>query len=103
MPLKKAYELFFCKQFFSKGRYYKCGCKNINPELAKQFLYRIREAKSYIAIFPQGFPVKYKEVRTLLLKQFPYHIHYLVNDVQKQIIILAIVHAYKNPQDNSTR
>jgi len=42
--------------------------KNINPELAKQFLFRIREAKAYIARSPVGFQIKYKEVRTLLLK-----------------------------------
>lgn len=77
--------------------------KNINPELAKQFIFRIREAKSYLAHFPFGFQVKYKEVRTLLLKQFPYHIHYLVDDIQKRIIILAIIHAYKNPEDFSER
>jgi hypothetical protein len=52
--------------------------KNINPELAKQFLYRIREAKEYILLVPFGFQIKYKEVRTLLLKQFPYHIHYII-------------------------
>jgi len=46
-----------------------------------------------------GFQVKYKEVRTLLLKQLPYHIHYFIVDTQKQIIILAIIHAYKNPKD----
>ncbi len=77
--------------------------RNINPELAKQFLFRIREAKTYIALYPQGFQVKYKEVRTLLLKQFPYHIHYLIDDERKQIVILAIIHAYKNPKDYSAR
>ncbi len=76
---------------------------NINPELAKQFLFRIREAKAYIARSPLGFQIKYKEVRTLLLKQFPFHIHYLINDTNKQIIILAIIHAYKNPTDYSNR
>ena len=50
--------------------------KQINPKLAKQFLFRIREAKTYIAQLPLGFQVKYNAVRTLLLKQFPYHIHY---------------------------
>ncbi|MEN9448746.1 MAG: hypothetical protein RJA25_2036 [Bacteroidota bacterium] len=77
--------------------------KNINPELAKQFLFRIREAKAYIARYPLGFQIKYKEVRTLLLKQFPYHIHYLIDDNKKQIVILAIIHAYKNSQDYSNR
>lgn len=75
----------------------------INPELAKQFLFRIREAKVYIARSPLGFQIKYNQVRTLLLRQFPYHIHYLIDDTQKQIIILAIIHAYKNPKDYSNR
>ena len=41
--------------------------KNINPEVAKQFLFRIREAKAYIARSPLGFQIKYNQVRTLLL------------------------------------
>ena len=77
--------------------------KKINPELAKQFLFRIREAKSYIAQIPLGFQLKYKDARTLLLRQFPYHIHYLIDEDKKQIVILAIIHAYKNPQDYSGR
>lgn len=77
--------------------------KKINPELAKQFLLRIREAKAYISRSPLGFQIKYNGVRTLLLKQFPYHIHYLIDDSKKQIIILAIIHAYKNVKDYSNR
>jgi len=77
--------------------------KDINPELAKQFLFRIREAKAYIARSPLGFQVKYNKVRTLLLRQFPYHIHYLIDDTQKVIVILAVIHAYRNPKDYSKR
>lgn len=77
--------------------------KKINPELAKQFLFRIREAKAYIARSPLGFQIKYNQVRTLLLKQFPYHIHYLIDDTKQQIIILAVIPAYKNPNDYSNR
>ena len=77
--------------------------KKISPDLAKQFLFRIREARAYIARSPLGFQIKYNNVRTLLLKQFPYHIHYLIDDTQKQIIVLAVIHAYKNPQDYSKR
>ena len=77
--------------------------KAISPKLARQFLLRIREAKLYIDLTPIGFQIKYREVRTLMLKQFPFHIHYLVDEVNKQIIILAIIHAYKNPTDYSNR
>ena len=77
--------------------------KKISPELAHQFLFRIREAKTYIACYPLGFQKRYKNVRTVLLKQFPYQIHYLIDDLHQIIIILAIIHAYKNPMDYSKR
>lgn len=77
--------------------------KAVSPQLARQFLFRIREAKKYIDRSPLAFEVKYKNVRTLLLKQFPFHIHYIIDDSEKQIVILAIVHAYRNPTDYSIR
>lgn len=77
--------------------------KSINSELATAFLDRLEEAKKHIADFPLAFQIKYKNVRTVLLKQFPYHIHYIVDDTKKQIVVLAVIHAYKNPKDYSNR
>lgn len=77
--------------------------KKISPALAKRFLFRIREAKDYLASSPFGFMVRYKNVRTILLWQFPYHIHYFIDETQNVIVILGIVHAYKNPEDYSLR
>jgi plasmid stabilization system protein ParE len=77
--------------------------KNINPQVAQQFLSRLREAKEYIAKSPLGFGVKYKSVRTLLLKQFPYHVHYIIDETNQRIVILAIIHSYKNPNDFTNR
>lgn len=75
----------------------------INQKLAKQLLFRIREAKTANLRSPYGFQIKYKNVRTLLLKQFPFHIHYLIDEPKRQIIILAFIHSYKKPQDYSLR
>jgi plasmid stabilization system protein ParE len=77
--------------------------KSINPELATAFLDRVEEAKKYIVDFPLAFQIKYKNVRTVLLEQFPYHIHYIVDDAKKQIVVLAIIHAYRNPKNYSKR
>jgi len=57
--------------------------KAVSPQLARQFLFRIREAKKYIDRSPLAFEVKYKNVRMLLLKQFPFHIHYIIDDSEK--------------------
>ena len=77
--------------------------KNIFPDVVDAFLDRLEEAKKYISNYPVAFQVKYKNVRTLLLKQFPYHIHYIVDESKQQIIILAVVHAYKYPNYYSDR
>lgn len=75
----------------------------INPKLSREFIARIREATAHILKTPLGFQIKYKNVRTVLLKQFPFHIHYIVEEEKNQIIILAIIHSYRNPQDYSNR
>ena len=77
--------------------------KTINLDLAVSFLDRLEEAKKYIIDYPTAFQVKYKNVRIVILKQFPYLIHYIVDDVKKQIVVLAVIHANKNPKDYSTR
>lgn len=77
--------------------------KEINPQLPKEFLNRIKEAKIYIEKSPLGFQIKYREVRTVLLKQFPYHIHYIIDEPKKLVVVLAIIHSYKNPLDYSGR
>ena len=77
--------------------------KAISPNLAHQFLDRIEEAKKYISNNPDAFQTKYKNVRTILLKQFPYHIHYILEESKQKVVILSITHAYKNPKDYSNR
>jgi plasmid stabilization system protein ParE len=68
----------------------------INPNLAEDFLNRIEEAKTKILNAPEGFEVKYHNIRTVLLKQFPYHLYYIVEN--HKITILAILHAHSGPE-----
>ncbi len=77
--------------------------KEINPKLAHQFLLRIKEAIDYIEKSPFSFQIKYNQVRTVLLKQFPYQIHYLVDEERNTVVILAIIHSYRNPDDFTKR
>jgi hypothetical protein len=39
----------------------------------------------------------------VLLEQFPYQIHYFIDDDSKQIIVLTVIHAYRNPRDYSKK
>lgn len=69
----------------------------INQKLPVKFLERIEEAKSRIINSELGFEVKYKTVRIVLLKQFPYHLHYVLKE--DLIIIIAVLHSHINPKE----
>lgn len=75
--------------------------KLIHINLAIAFLDCLEEIQKYIFDFPLSFQIKYKNVRTILLAQYPYQIHYIINDEKKQIVIIAIIHAYRNPKEFS--
>lgn len=86
MKFKFVYRPFVKEDLQKATAYY----KTISPNLAKDFLYRIREAKKYIALNTEGDDVMYQDIRMQNLYQFPYHIHYYIDHHNKQIIILAI-------------
>jgi plasmid stabilization system protein ParE len=77
--------------------------KQISVKLAKEFISQVRFGIKQISSHPFGFQVKYKNVRTLLIHQFPYHIHYIIDENLKQVVVLAIIHTYRKPQDFSSR
>ncbi len=69
-------------------------CK-IDNQLALDFLDRIEEAKQKIVNMPEGFELRFRSVRSVLLQQFNYHIYYTLDGTA--IIILAILHAHSGP------
>lgn len=86
MKFKFVYRPFVKQDLQKATTYY----KTISPSLAKDFLYWIWEAKKFIALNPEGDDVMYNDIRMHNLYQFPYHIHYYIDQNNKQIIILAI-------------
>ena len=77
--------------------------RNINANLAKQFLLRIRESKSFISESPKANDVIYQEVRMHLIKQFPYHLHYFFDEDRDVIVVIAVEFAKRENLDFSDR
>lgn len=90
----------FVKQDLQKAIHY---YKVISPNLAKDFLNRVREAENYILQNPYGDDVMYKQIRMHNLKQFPYHIHFFVDDENKKVVILAIAFSKRENLNFSDR
>ena len=99
MKYKFVYRSFVKQNLQNAIKYY----KDISPRLAKEFVFRIREAKKYIEQNPFGDDVMYKNIRMHNLRQFPYHIHYYVDVDNKQIAILAFAFSKREDLDFSKR
>lgn len=64
--------------------------------LGREFLDAAEEAVKRVLANPKGYPLVYKDRRRLLLERFPFSLVYrLIDD---QVIVLAVVHAKRNPR-----
>ena len=65
------------------------------PGLGREYLQCVEEALAEIERHPQAFRCLYKNVRRAFMHRFPYGIYYLAES--GQIVILAVMHARRNP------
>lgn len=80
-----------------------CYYKKISDRLAVQFINQVEATKTQIAKNPLHIPVRYDNVHVVLLKQFPYHIHFFIDNNRKLIVVIAIVFAGKKPINYTKR
>ena len=56
----------------------------------------LKDAYDILRVYP-FFAVKYKNVRTLKLKSFPYSLYFTVDDKRSTVIVLSCFHNKQNP------
>lgn len=71
--------------------------------LGKKFTTEIRNKVEIISRNPLIFAVRYKTVRTATLSNFPFLIHYQIDNHLKTILIIAVLHTSRNPEIWSER
>jgi len=77
--------------------------KSKSNEIKEKFCLELHKKMEIIAENPFLFPVKYSEViRMTTFKDFPYSIYYIINEENKIVFILALLHESKNPDNRPT-
>jgi len=66
--------------------------------LGRIFYRSVKDAISLIQRNPKHFPVRYKTIHTVLVKKFPFLIHYQIDEKSKVITILGVIHTSRNPE-----
>jgi plasmid stabilization system protein ParE len=67
------------------------------PGLGKRFTHAIRSKLVLIGENPHKYAVRYKKARTALLRRFPFMIHFIIDEPQRIVVVLAIWHTSRDP------
>ncbi len=68
----------------------------LETSIGDKFLNNLNKAIDSIASNP-FFQVRYNDVHCLIIKKFPYMIHFQINEKKKTVIIRAVINTSKNP------
>ncbi|MBU0488116.1 MAG: type II toxin-antitoxin system RelE/ParE family toxin [Bacteroidetes bacterium] len=71
---------------------------NAKPGLGKRFQKTIVNQVDGLINKPHGCAVRYKQIRCVLVKKFPYMIHFYINEETKTIEVLAVISTDRNPK-----
>jgi plasmid stabilization system protein ParE len=47
---------------------------------------------------PQIYAIRYKEIRCVVIKKFPYMAHFFINDENNTVEVLAVISTDRNPK-----
>lgn len=67
-----------------------------SADTPRKFISVLQETYTALEISPM-FRIRYKNVRSLKIKNFPYSLFFIVDDVQKAVRVLSCFHNKRNP------
>jgi mRNA-degrading endonuclease RelE of RelBE toxin-antitoxin system len=87
-----AYNLLYFDEVLVDVQQAKAWYKEKREGLEKEFACEIEVAIEKLKKMPSGYSIRYKNIRIIHTKVFPYNIHYYVDELNKTIVIIGIVH-----------
>lgn len=69
-----------------------------SPGLGKKFTREVRSIVRYIRQNPHACNIRYNQVRTALLRVFPFMLHYTIDEDSKTVIVSAVLHTSRDPK-----
>lgn len=66
--------------------------------LGKRFLDTAIKQINSLSTNPQIYTIRYKEIRCMLVKKFPYMVHFFINEASHCVEVLAVISTFRNPK-----
>ncbi len=67
-------------------------------DLGKKFIAEVRNMVLHIRRNPKASNIRYSNIRTAVLSVFPFMVHYSIEENEKTIIVVAVLHTSRNPK-----
>lgn len=74
--------------------WYNCELQGLGSRFQKQTVIQINALKNN----PFIHATRYDDIRCVVIKKFPFLIHYVINESQKAVTVFAIIHTSRNPK-----
>ncbi len=74
--------------------WYNLQVEGLGSRFQKQVKFQIDSLKNDALIYTN----RYSDVRCMLIKDFPFMLHYIIEESVSSIIVFAVIHTSKNPK-----
>ena len=98
MKSKKNYKSIIIQDAKDDMRFAAIWYNKQRTGLGKDFIKHVRERVHSLQQNPLTCQVRYKVVHTAIVEKFPYMIHYYIDDDNKIITVVAVLHTSQSPQ-----
>ena len=65
--------------------------------LGNRFRDTVIDQIDYLKENPQLFAIQYHQIRCMIVKKFPYMVHFYIDEQTETVIILAVISSDRNP------
>jgi len=73
------------------------------PGLGSRFQKQVKSQINSLKKNAGAYTVRYKDVRCMLIKRFPFLVHFTLSEIQKNVEVFAVLHTSRNPRIWSER
>lgn len=71
--------------------------------LGLRFVKHVRSNLKFISNNPLASINRYKNIHTTVMFDFPYMIHYRIDEINKIVVVISVLHTSLNPNKNWTK
>jgi len=93
-----AWKLYYYDEVVQDVREAKKWYREQQEGLDDRFAKDVKASINRLQKNPLNYEIKYRNVRIAYCDVFPYAIHFYMNEIEKQLVIIAIIHQHRHPE-----